>query len=75
MKTDGAQIVWQKQNKRSFSCQKFQHTNEEDSTNVHSVEKNLGCKVEDHQLNQFIKQNCDQNNYFVKKIMYRMYII
>lgn len=70
MKKDGAQIVCQKQNKKLFSCQKFQHTNEEDSTNAHNVEKNLGCKVEDHQLNQFIKQNCDQNYYFMKKIMY-----
>ena len=70
MKIDGANIVWQKQNKKLFSCQKFQHTKEEDNTNAHSVEKNHGCKVEDHLQNQFIKQNCDQDYYFMKKIMY-----
>jgi hypothetical protein len=69
-KIDGAQTVWQKRNKKLFSCQKFQHTNEEGSTNARSVEKNLGCKVEDRQLNQFIKQNCDQKYYFRKKSTY-----
>ena len=70
MKIVGAKIVWQKQNKKLFSCQKFQHTKEGGNTNAHSVEKNHGYKVEDHLQNQFTKQNCDQNYYFMKKIMY-----
>lgn len=43
LKIDGAQYAWQKQNKKLFSCLKFQHTSAEDNTNAHSVEKNLGC--------------------------------
>jgi hypothetical protein len=69
MKIVGVKIVWQKQNKKLFSCQKFQHTNEDDNTNVHSVEKNHGYKVEDHLQNQFIDQNRDQKYYFLKKCM------
>ena len=67
LNTDGVRNVLQKQNKKLFSCQKFQHTNEDDNTNVHSAEKNHGCKVEDRLQNQFIDQNCDQKYYFLKK--------
>ena len=69
MKIVGAKIAWQKQNKKLFSCQKFQHTNEDGNTNVHSAEKNHGYKVEDHLQNQCIDQNCDQKYYFLKKCM------
>ena len=60
LKIVGAKNAWQKQNKKSFSCLKFQRTNEEGNTNAHNAEKNLGCLEEDHQLNQFTDQNCDQ---------------
>lgn len=60
MKIVGAKNAWQKQNKKLFSCQKFQLTNEDDNTNAQYAEKNVGYKLEDHQLKQFIDQNCDQ---------------
>jgi len=69
MKIVGAKIAWQKQNKKLFSCQKFQHTNEDDNTNAHSVEKNLGCKAEDHLQNQFIDKKLRSEILFCKKCM------
>ncbi len=56
MNTDGAGIVWQKQNKKLFFCQKSLLTSEEDSTSVLFVELNLGYKGEDHQQKVFIEK-------------------
>lgn len=67
MKIVGVQYAWQKQNKKLFSCLKFQHTNVEDNTNAHSVEKNPGCWAEDHQLKLYIDQNSDHKLQVLKK--------
>jgi len=68
LNTDGARNVFQKQNKKLFSCQTWQHTKKEDSTNVQSVDKHHGCKEEDHLQNQFTKF-LSKNLIFVKKIV------
>jgi hypothetical protein len=66
--TDGVRNVSQRQNRKSYSCPKFPLTRDDDNTNVRSVDKYLGCKEEDHQLNRFTK-NCDQNfEFFVEKL-------
>lgn len=49
--TDGVRNVFQRQNKKLCSCQRFPLTNEDDNTNAHNVDKHLGYKEEDHQLN------------------------
>ena len=67
LKAAGAKNAWQKQSRKLFSCLKFQLTNEEDNTNVHSAAKDLGYKVEDHQLKEFTDQNCDQKLMFLEK--------
>jgi len=56
----GAIIVLQKQNKLLFFYQKWQLTSVEDSTNVRSVVKKVGCKAEDHQLKVCIKKKIDR---------------
>ncbi len=66
--TDGVRNVFQKQNKKLFSCQTWQHTKKEDSTNAQSVDKHHGCKEEDHLQNQFTKF-LSKNLIFVKKIV------
>ncbi len=55
LKTDGARDVYQRQNKRLFSCQKCQHTKEGDSTNAHSVARHHGYRQDAHLPNQFTK--------------------
>ena len=52
---DGARNVSQKQNKKLFSCQTWQHTREEDNTNAQSVDRHHGCKEEDRLQNQCTK--------------------
>ena len=52
---DGARNVFQKQNKKLFSCQTCRHTKKEDSTSVQNVEQHHGCKEEDRLQNQFTK--------------------
>ena len=55
MNTDGANFVWQKQNKKSLFNQKLQLTSVKNNSNVRFVEVKSGCKVEDHQLKVFIR--------------------
>ena len=54
MSTEGARNVLQKQNKKSFSCQRFQHTKKK-TVQMQSADKHHGFNEEDHQLNQFTK--------------------
>ncbi len=56
MNTDGAGIVWQKQNKKLFFYQKSLLTSVEDCTNALIVEMKLGYRVEDHQQKVFIEK-------------------
>jgi len=60
LSTDGASIVWQKQNKKLFLCQKSLLTSVEDNTNALFVEMKLGYKVEGHQQKVSIEKNPDQ---------------
>ena len=46
----GANIVWQKQNKKLCFCQKFLPTNVEENTSVQNVGKHHGSKADDHLL-------------------------
>jgi len=55
LNTGGASIVWQKQNKQLFLCQKSPLTSVEDGTNALFVEMKLGYRVEDHQQKVFIE--------------------
>jgi len=55
LNTDGASIVWQKQNKKLFLCQKSPLTSVEGSTSALFVEKKLGYRVEDLQQKVFIE--------------------
>jgi len=71
LNTDGAGIVWQKQNKKLFFCQKSLLTSVEDSTNALFVEMKLGYRVEDHQQKVFIEKNSDQKN-FSRKIVEKL---
>ncbi len=71
MNTDGAGIVWQKQNKKLFFYQKSLLTSVEDCTNALIVEMKRGYKVEDHQQKVFIEKNSDQKN-FSKKIVEKL---
>ena len=73
MNTDGASIVWQKQNKKLFLCQKSLLTSVEDNTNALFVELKLGYWVEDHQQKVFIKKNFDQKNFSKKKSLRNCY--
>jgi len=66
LNTDGASIVWLKQNKKLFLCQKFLLTSVEDSTNALFVEMKLGYRVEDRQQKVFIEKNFDQKNFSKK---------
>ncbi len=68
MNTDGASIVWQKQNKKLFLCQKSLLTSVEDNTNALFVEMKLGYRVEDHQQKVFIEKNFDQKNFSKKSL-------
>jgi len=63
LNTDGASIVWQKQNKKLFFYQKSLLTSVEDSTNALFVEMKLGYRVEDHRQKVFIKKNFDQKKF------------
>jgi len=63
LNTDGARNVLQKQNKKLFSCQTWQHTRGEDNTNAQSVDRHHGCKEEDHLQNQCTK-------FFNKKLIF-----
>jgi len=66
LNTDGANIVWQKQNKKLFLYQKSLLTSVEDSTNVLFVEMKFGYRVEDHQQKVFIEKNSDQKKFSKK---------
>jgi len=68
LNTDGASIVWQKQNKKLFLCQKSLLTSVEGSTNVLFVEMKLGYKVEDHQQRVFTEKNP------IKKIFQKKFV-
>ena len=61
MRIVGVKNAWQKQNKKLFLCLKFQHTNEEDSTNAQYVVKKVGYWGGDHQLKVFIDQIAIRN--------------
>jgi len=67
LSTDGANIVWQKQNKNLFFFQIWQHTSVEGNTNAQFVVKLVGCKVEDHLQKVFIKK-FKQKKFFCLKI-------
>jgi len=56
LSTDGANIVWQKQNKNLFFFQIWQHTSVEENTNAQFVVKLVGCKVEGRLQKVFIKK-------------------
>jgi len=73
LNTDGASIVWQKQNKKLFLYQKSLLTSVEDSTNVLFVEMKLGYKVEDHQQKVFIEKNSKQKNFQKKNSLTNQY--
>jgi len=66
LNTDGAGIVWQKQNKKLFFCQKSLLTSVEDSTNALFVEIKLGYKVEGHQQKVFIEKKFGSKKFFKK---------
>jgi len=68
LNTDGANIVWQKQNKKLFLYQKSLLTSVEDSTNVLFVEMKFGYRVEDHQQKVFIEKNSDQKKISKKSL-------
>ena len=68
MNKDGANIVWQKQNKKLFLYQKSLLTSVEDSTNALFVEMKFGYRVEDHQQKVFIEKNSDQKNFSKKSL-------
>jgi hypothetical protein len=53
--TDGVRDASLRQNKKSYSCQRFQLTKEDDNTNAHSVGKSRGYKEEGHQPSLSIK--------------------
>jgi hypothetical protein len=55
LNTDGVKNVFQRQDKKLYSCQKFPLTNEDDNTNAHSVDKHLGYKEEGRQPNRSTK--------------------
>ena len=63
LNTDGARNVLQKQNKKLFSCQTWQHTREEDNTDAQNVDRHHGCREEDHLQNQFTK-------FLIKKLIF-----
>jgi hypothetical protein len=64
LRTGGVNFVSQKQNRKLFFNQKFQHTSVEDNTNALFVEKLRGCKVDGHQLKVFTN--------FFEKIVYNL---
>ena len=67
MSTDGANIVWQEQNKNLFFFQIWQHTSVEGNTNVQFVAKLVGYKAEGHRQKVFIKKWI-KRNFFGKKL-------
>ena len=68
MSTDGANIVWQEQNKNLFFFQIWQHTSVEGNTNVQFVAKLVGYKAEGHRQKVFIKKIQTKEIFMVKKL-------
>jgi hypothetical protein len=64
---DGANFVWQKQNKKLFLFRKWQLTSVKDSTNVLFAVQKFGYKVEDLQLKVFIENFSIKNLQLVEK--------
>ncbi len=73
MNTDGAGIVWQKQNKKLFFYQKSLLTSVEDCTNALIVEMKRGYKVEDHQQKVFIEKKIPIKKICQKKSLRNCY--
>jgi len=64
---DGANSVWQKQNKKLFLFQNLQLTSVKDNTNVPFVVQKFGYKVEGLQLKVFIENFSIKNFQFAEK--------